>query len=101
MNDSQPTSPRRRLQSLLAIPDSQRTEEQWEELIELEISLAPVNQKKPGEQSAELADRPPRSGGAKRPRSGGNGGAPRKKTFSNKKTASQGGRGAPRGAVSE
>ncbi|AHK80170.1 hypothetical protein M911_14570 [Ectothiorhodospira haloalkaliphila] len=100
MNDSQPTSPRRRLQSLLAIPDSQRTEEQWDELIELEISLAPVNQKKPGEQSAEPAGRAPRGGGPKRPRAGGNGGA-RKKTFSNKKTASQGGRSAPRGAVSE
>ena len=43
MNPAQPTSPRRRLQELLAIPDSQRTEEQWDELNELEIKLAPGN----------------------------------------------------------
>ena len=35
----QPVSPRRRLQELLAIPDNQRTEEQWDELNELEIKL--------------------------------------------------------------
>jgi hypothetical protein len=43
MNPAQPTSPRRRLQELLAIPDSQRTEAQWDELNELEIKLAPGN----------------------------------------------------------
>ena len=40
---SQPVSPRRRLQELLSIPDSQRTEAQWDELNELEIKLAPGN----------------------------------------------------------
>jgi hypothetical protein len=44
MNDGQPTSPRRRMQELLAIPDNRKTEEEWDELNELEISLAPVNQ---------------------------------------------------------
>lgn len=39
----QQISPRRRLQTLLAIPDSQRTEDQWDEINELEISLAPGN----------------------------------------------------------
>ncbi|BAL24123.1 hypothetical protein [Azoarcus sp. KH32C] len=43
MNAPQPTSPRRRLQELLAIPDGQRTDEEWDELNELEISLAPGN----------------------------------------------------------
>lgn len=43
MNDPQTVSPRRRMQELLAIPDSQRTEEEWDELNELEIQLAPVN----------------------------------------------------------
>ena len=43
MNDPQPVSPRRRLQGLLDIPDSQRSEEEWDELNELEIQLAPVN----------------------------------------------------------
>ncbi len=31
------------MQALLAIPDRQRTEAQWDELIELEIMLAPGN----------------------------------------------------------
>ena len=43
MNPSQPISPRRRLQELLAIPDNQRTDAQWDELNELEIKLAPGN----------------------------------------------------------
>jgi hypothetical protein len=43
MNEPQPISPRRRLQELLAIPDSQRSEAEWEELNELEIKLAPGN----------------------------------------------------------
>jgi len=48
MNPTQPTSPRRRLQELLAIPDSQRTDEQWDELNELEIKLAPGNRESGG-----------------------------------------------------
>lgn len=43
MNSPQPVSPRRRLQILQAIPDCQRTDEQWDELNELEIMLAPGN----------------------------------------------------------
>ena len=43
MNDPQPISPRRRMQELLDIPDNQRSEEEWDELNELEIQLAPVN----------------------------------------------------------
>ena len=43
MNSDQPMSPRRRLQALLAIPDSQRSEAEWDELVELETSLAPGN----------------------------------------------------------
>lgn len=38
MNAPQPVSPRRRMQELLAIPDSQRTEAQWDELNRLEES---------------------------------------------------------------
>lgn len=44
MSESQTVSPRRRMQELLAIPDSKRTDAEWDELNELEISLAPVNQ---------------------------------------------------------
>jgi hypothetical protein len=41
--ENQTTSPRRRLRALRAIPDNDRTDEQWDELNELEIMLAPAN----------------------------------------------------------
>ena len=50
------------MQMLLAIPDSERTEEEWDELNELEISLSPVNRV-----------------GAPEPVSAGSGGAARKR----------------------
>lgn len=34
---------KRRMRELLSIPDSQRSDEQWDELIEIEIQLAPGN----------------------------------------------------------
>lgn len=40
MNEPSPISPRRRLQELLAIPERERTEAQWDEINELEIMLA-------------------------------------------------------------
>lgn len=40
MNDPQPMSPRQRLQALLAIPESKRTDAEWDEINELEIMLA-------------------------------------------------------------
>ena len=43
MSEQQPLSPRQRLQALLAIPERQRTDAQWDELIELEIMFAPGN----------------------------------------------------------
>ena len=48
MNDSQPpqnppVSPRARMQELLAIPDRNRTDAEWDELNELEIALASGN----------------------------------------------------------
>lgn len=43
MDEPQPISPRQRLQELLAIPDRQRTEAEWDELNELEIMLASGN----------------------------------------------------------
>ncbi len=63
MNTSQPPPPRRRLQELLAIPDNQRTEAQWDELNELEIKLAPGNR----EVSSD-------NGGGREGSSGGGGG---------------------------
>ncbi len=43
MDEPQPISPRARLQALLAIPERQRTDAQWDELNELEIMLAAGN----------------------------------------------------------
>jgi hypothetical protein len=42
-----PPDPRRRLRELLAIPDRDRSDALWDELIELEIQLAPGNRASP------------------------------------------------------
>ena len=54
MNDPQPIDPRRRIRELLAIPERDRTDEQWDELNELEIRTAPGNR-----ESDRPLDRPP------------------------------------------
>jgi len=74
MNDPQPTepiNPRRRLQELLAIPDGQRTDEQWDELNELEIMLASGNRERPPGQGQGQAARPPGNAPAGQPRPAG------------------------------
>lgn len=43
MNENPPQDPRRRLRELLSIPERDRTDPQWDEIIELEITLAPGN----------------------------------------------------------
>lgn len=43
MNDLPSPDPRRRLRELLAIPERDRTDAQWDEIIELEITMAPGN----------------------------------------------------------
>jgi hypothetical protein len=44
MDEPQPVSLKDRLRALLAIPDSQRTDAEWDELNEIEITLASSNQ---------------------------------------------------------
>jgi hypothetical protein len=51
MDEPQPISPRARLQALLAIPERQRTDAQWDELNELEIMLAAGNRQGAPEQN--------------------------------------------------
>jgi len=46
--------PRRRLRELLSIPEGQRSDPQWDEIIELEVQLAPGNR---------IGGDQPRSGG--------------------------------------
>ena len=52
MNAPQPMSPRARLQELLAIPESKRTDAQWDEIHELEIKLSSANRAPTPEQDA-------------------------------------------------
>jgi len=71
MNDSPPQDPRRRLRELLAIPERDRTDEQWDEIIEIEITLAPGNR-----ESDRQPDRPGERQGDKRQGAAGPGRRP-------------------------
>ena len=51
MDKPQPISSHHRLQELLAIPERQRTEAEWDEINELEITLTPVNRSVSSERS--------------------------------------------------
>jgi hypothetical protein len=70
MDESQPVSPRARLQELLAIPERQRTDAEWDEINELEISLAAGN--RPGAPIPGMRGPNPQGGGG-----GGGGGGGR------------------------
>ena len=75
MNEPQPMSPRARLQELLAIPESQRTDAQWDELHELEIRLSSANREQPPDQGARR-DTPATGTGHPRPHGGAQGKKP-------------------------
>jgi uncharacterized membrane protein YgcG len=74
MSESQPVSPRQRLQTLLAIPEKQRTDAQWDEIIELEIVLAPGNRE--GAPDPNVRRNQGGQGGHSRSGGGGAGGGP-------------------------
>jgi hypothetical protein len=76
MAEQQPISPRRRLQELLAIPERQRTDAQWDEINELEITLASVNRATAAGQEVR---RSPVAPPARPKPSGGDGKSPSKK----------------------
>ncbi|MCC6534475.1 MAG: hypothetical protein IT531_18135 [Burkholderiales bacterium] len=79
MSEQQPMSPRQRLQALLAIPERQRTDAQWDELIELEIMLAPGNREgapQPGRRNPNVSP-----GGHPKPGGGGSHGKKSGKKF--------------------
>jgi len=72
MDEQQPNnSPRARLQALLAIPERQRTDEQWDELNELEIMLASGNRQGAPDQNRNAQGGQPRQGGGQQGRGGG------------------------------
>ena len=70
MNAPQSVSPRARLQELLAIPESRRTDAEWDEIHELEIRLSSANREQVPDQGirrdtpATAAGRPKPHGGA-------------------------------------
>jgi len=79
MNEQQPMSPRQRMQALLAIPERQRTDAQWDELIELEIMFAPGNREgapQPGRRNPNPNPNPNvnQGGGHPKQNQGGGGG---------------------------
>jgi len=67
-----PNDNRRRLRELLSIPERDRSDEQWDEIIELEIQLAPGNRISGNEPSGTPGRNPMAHG---KP-GGGGGGAP-------------------------
>jgi hypothetical protein len=73
----QPTDSRRRLRELLSIPERDRTDDQWDEIIELEIQLAPGNRVSAAEQGGQQGaggpqQKPAGSGQGKKHRPRGN-----------------------------
>ena len=77
MNAPQSTSPRDRLQQLLAIPERQRTDAQWDEINDLEIKLAAGNRESTPEAGARrgtpsTASRPNPGGGTQGKKAGRN-----------------------------
>jgi hypothetical protein len=88
--------PRRRLRELLSVPERDRTDEQWDEINELEIQLAPGNRVHPGQpgpggmpsggggrhfqqkKHSQKGDKGGGGGGKRRQRPGGPGGNPNK-----------------------
>jgi len=77
MDETQPISPRARLQALLAVPERQRTEAEWDELNELEIMLAPGNREGAPEQGVRRNG--PAPAGSSNPSGGPHGKKPMKR----------------------
>ncbi len=70
----QPPSGKQRLRELLAIPERQRTDEEWDELNELEISLAQGNREgapEPQQGNRQKQQGQPGGGGGKQGPGGG------------------------------
>ncbi|MCX7171954.1 MAG: hypothetical protein NTY41_17190 [Proteobacteria bacterium] len=62
---SPPANPQARLRELLAIPERLRTDAQWDEIIEIEISMGP--KKLPGNPSKPASQAPSRQPSERKP----------------------------------
>lgn len=76
MNEQSSPSPRRRLQELLAIPERDRTDAQWDEINELEIALASANR---ADNQPDVRRNAPASADSTKPPRGAQGKKPFKK----------------------
>ncbi|HXF16005.1 MAG TPA: hypothetical protein VN496_03320 [Burkholderiales bacterium] len=86
-----PIPPRRRLQELLAIPERQRTDEQWDEINELEIKLASANREDAPDPSMRRDGSSNNNNRRNRPPGGGQQGKRPPRKFHNKKPGGPGG----------
>jgi len=71
LNKPDHSASRARMHVLLAIPERERTEAEWDELNELEIMLAPGNRE--GAPDPSIRQNSQQPGGGNRPRHGGDG----------------------------
>ena len=67
MNDPQTIDPRRRIRELMSIPERDRTDEQWDELNELEIRTAPGNRESDRSSDRPMDRRPNHNAQGRRP----------------------------------
>ena len=88
-----PVPPRRRLQELLAIPERQRTDEQWDEINELEIKLASANREDAPDPSVRRDALTSNNNQSRRNRPAGGGPGKRPPRKFHKKHGGQGGPG--------
>jgi hypothetical protein len=88
-----PVPPRRRLQELLAIPERQRTDEQWDEINELEIKLASANREDAPDPSVRRDALTSNNNQSRRNRPAGGGQGKRPPRKFHKKHGGQGGPG--------
>ncbi len=84
MNAPQSMSPRARLQELLAIRESQRTDAQWDEIHELEIKLSSANQEQPLDRGVRR-DTPATAASHPRPHGGAQGRKPSQKVHNKRR----------------
>ena len=59
---------RRRLRELLSVPERDRTDAQWDEIIELEVQLAPGNRMVPAPRGGSSANSNANAGRQQQPR---------------------------------
>lgn len=74
VQEAQPLDARRRLRELLSVPERDRSDEQWDEIIELEIQLAPGNRISGSPMPTSNPPRRSGGGGAQQGRPGGGAG---------------------------